>query len=495
MNGKALSMRWLLAALSVLAGTSFLASACLTVAACTSDADCVEGTCHPAHHFCVTRAGDGGPSSSPDAGCASCGAAACEGAVCRPAADGCDVPEVCTGGVCPPDVRRDGAAGCLQECQRDGDCADAGSCGDGGVCAPRLGRGEACTSAARCASGACADGVCCDTACAGGCDSCNLPSAVGTCTVVQAGLPGTGPSCSPYLCDGSSAQCPTACSDGGCVAGSVCAGGACTGLLGTGQPCGHTGVCLSGFCVDGVCCDSACTGACQACNVDAGASTSGTCTPAAAGTDPKKACGPYACGGGTACASTCSAVVGTTGCASTARCCGSTCWSGGGWPDGTACSSGSDCASCACNTFYVDSDHDGYGSTTAASLCGATAPTGYATNLTDCCDTEPNAFPGQASYFTAPRTGCAGYDYDCSGGEERQYTVVGATCGNPGAGCINLCKATNVPGWTGGSVPACGVSGAYMASCVPGMLGNLCTCTVTTLDAGANPPAPRQGCR
>ena len=37
-------------------------------------------------------------------------------------------------------------------------------------------------------------------------------------------------------------------------------------------------------------------------------------------------------------------------------------------------------------TYYVDADGDGFGSTTSASLCAATAPSGYASNNTDCDD-------------------------------------------------------------------------------------------------------------
>ena len=41
------------------------------------------------------------------------------------------------------------------------------------------------------------------------------------------------------------------------------------------------------------------------------------------------------------------------------------------------------------STYYLDADNDGYGSTTTASLCSATAPTGYALNNTDCNDADP----------------------------------------------------------------------------------------------------------
>lgn len=40
-------------------------------------------------------------------------------------------------------------------------------------------------------------------------------------------------------------------------------------------------------------------------------------------------------------------------------------------------------------TYYVDADGDGYGSTTSAQFCSATAPTGYSVNNTDCNDADP----------------------------------------------------------------------------------------------------------
>lgn len=51
----------------------------------------------------------------------------------------------------------------------------------------------------------------------------------------------------------------------------------------------------------------------------------------------------------------------------------------------------SDASVSAYKTFYVDADKDGNGSTTTASLCSASAPSGYSTNSTDKYDTIPNA--------------------------------------------------------------------------------------------------------
>jgi len=62
--------------------------------------------------------------------------------------------------------------------------------------------------------------------------------------------------------------------------------------------------------------------------------------------------------------------------------------------DGVAATSDcndSDAAVSVFATFYVDADYDGNGSSTAASLCSATAPYGYSANSTDKYDTIPNA--------------------------------------------------------------------------------------------------------
>jgi hypothetical protein len=76
-------------------------------------------------------------------------------------------------------------------------------------------------------SGNCVDGYCCNNACSGSCDACNISGSIGSCTLVSAGSAGN-PSCSPYLCNGSSAACPSSCSsDANCVATHFCSGSVC----------------------------------------------------------------------------------------------------------------------------------------------------------------------------------------------------------------------------------------------------------------------------
>jgi hypothetical protein len=50
----------------------------------------------------------------------------------------------------------------------------------------------------------------------------------------------------------------------------------------------------------------------------------------------------------------------------------------------------------------------------------------------DCCDTDPNVYPGQTAYFTAPSQ-CGGFDYDCDGAATPQYGL--ANCAWAGLGC------------------------------------------------------------
>jgi hypothetical protein len=155
-----------------------------------------------------------------------------------------------------------------------------------------LPQGAPCTADLDCASLHCVDGYCCDSPCAGGCDVCAQAigaSANGTCTVIPSGSPGANPSCALFVCDGTAASCPTACTtDAGCVASAYCAaddtchvqkgtGGTCAAADCKSSPCRE---CASDYCVDGVCCDTACaggTGDCQACSVAAGAAVDGTC--------------------------------------------------------------------------------------------------------------------------------------------------------------------------------------------------------------------------
>ncbi|UKM64066.1 T9SS type A sorting domain-containing protein [Flavobacteriaceae bacterium GSB9] len=59
------------------------------------------------------------------------------------------------------------------------------------------------------------------------------------------------------------------------------------------------------------------------------------------------------------------------------------------------------------NTYYADTDGDGYGNA-SASILACSAPEGYVSNNTDCNDNEANAYPGNVEV-------CDGIDNDCDG--------------------------------------------------------------------------------
>ncbi|HEY6475136.1 MAG TPA: hypothetical protein VI456_01060, partial [Polyangia bacterium] len=250
----------------------------------------------------------------------------------------------CSGSGDHPTSKRDGGLdGRSDRLERaDRPATDDGAPPDGGCGAHGRTKdnGLACGCSAECKSDTCVDGVCCDKACTGTCMTCALPTALGTCTMVPAGVkpsdpgqcptdsqascgrdgtcdgagacrsypsstvcgPGncngasisgmlvcdgagacqTGPLviCAPFACSTSSNKCLTTCAgDQDCVSGEHCLGGSC-GPKAMGVVCGGDNECDSGHCADGVCCSTACGGACQSCN-QVGAL--GICTPTPAG--------------------------------------------------------------------------------------------------------------------------------------------------------------------------------------------------------------------
>lgn len=141
--------------------------------------------------------------------------------------------------------------------------------------------------------------------------------------------------------------------------------------------------------------------------------------------------------------------------------------------DCSAATSDSTAPSCVC---YADPDRDGYAATGAPTISSsATCPDGYTrraptdATTSDCGTYNASANPGQTGWFTSPYCkylvlpggscpiGGSTFDYNCSGAEEKRYSVSSSTsC--PGATTLFGCLIRS--GWIG-SVPACGGSGTY----------------------------------
>jgi hypothetical protein len=154
--------------------------------------------------------------------------------------------------------------------------------------------------------------------------------------------------------------------------------------------------------------------------------------------------------------------------------------------NGTSCGRTCDCASGYCGVYYVDGDGDGVGSTATAAVCGpslTSAPAGYSTLSTDCCDTDARVHPGAGFVRDMAGSACntASHDFDCNGTTVLEYgsgfggcTYASVCSGDYGYSCNS---GGFSPGWsyrtgnnafTGGgtaAIPACGAWGEIVLSC------------------------------
>lgn len=83
----------------------------------------------------------------------------------------------------------------------------------------------------------------------------------------------------------------------------------------------------------------------------------------------------------------------------------------------------------------------------------------------DCDDHDPDVKPGQSSYFAVPAQNPAiGFDYDCSGGPERDPSQGQVKCA-----ALSLGSCTTAKGFLVDPLPQCGES-ADWGDCTPGTL-------------------------
>ncbi len=211
-------------------------AACL--ASCATSDDCViTSYCHP-DGTCQPRT-PAGVACQEDRQCATgpCVEGLCCNRACNGVCERCDVPGAL--GTCTPLTEpRDGGPSCAPyrcsltgacgtSCASGSDCDETAYCA-GGTCLPKKSRGSSCASATECVTGFCSDGYCCNTACTGACDTCAPPGTQpGTCAYRPQGTQGV-PSCSLYVCSGTSSACPASCSsDAGCAVPYRCVGTSC----------------------------------------------------------------------------------------------------------------------------------------------------------------------------------------------------------------------------------------------------------------------------
>jgi hypothetical protein len=141
-------------------------------------------------------------------------------------------------------------------------------------------------------------------------------------------------------------------------------------------------------------------------------------------------------------------------------------------PEGSDCTSSLQCSGGNCRLWFEDEDVDGYGNQASIRRTCGIAPAGFVANSDDCCDSDPDARPGQEEFFNSPRVGCGGFDYNCFGGNELAPFTVGLT----------NCESLVFPScteriWTSNGVngvrpPDCGQAGGATFC---GALGSSCT--------------------
>ena len=428
-------------------GSRFCVSSVCCDTACGPCGDCSSGTC--------TNLAQG------SAGTPACALPfACNGssATCPTSCAGdpdCVATDYCAEGTCVP-AQATGAS-----CTEDRQCANGNCPLSLGVCSGSLANGTACAAADQCETGYCASGVCCNTACAAGpCQACNVSGSVGTCETVPVTSPGS-PSCTPYVCNGSTIACPTTCtadaqcsaasycSAGSCIAkqatgttctaddqcsGDTCANGICVGIQANGTTCTAAEQCGSGNCVSGICCNTACLGACATC-------TTGSCAIAAATRAGAPSCAPYVCDGlTTACPTKCSA---DAQCTTADYCSGDQCVAR--LATAASCTADNQCVSAHCVLGSCSSTAANGAACTAGDQCD----TGFCVDGF-CCNTacagecqacDVAAAHGLCSQVNgAPhgqRAACPGAGTTCgatcaaSGGQQAcQYAAGGTTCGS-----------------------------------------------------------------
>ncbi len=421
---------------------------------CNSDRECPPDSFKPAATECRPALLDAGCDvaeycTGDSAECPS-DMAALGNTICRSPLGVCDAPELCDGvsTVCPSDLYWNTSTVCHPS---QGDCDPAESCTGSSPDCPvdlREPQGTSC----RGANGDCDRAEVCDGT-SPVCPNDQLldagvvcRGAAGLCDVQE-------------VCTGTDPGCPD---DVYRAAGSICRGDA--GVCDVAETCtGTSTMCpADSFQSSSVQCAAPTCSAALATAARYCAGTANVCN-----TSSSVSCNGYQCTvAGDTCRTSCSV---NTDCVTSTHFCDTTVTPSPACSpkraDGQPCSgtsSGFQCASESCIAMFSDGDHDGYGVGVSSFRCGATAPLGYSTNNSDCCDTDLNAKPGQTGWFTTTRTGCGGYDYDCSGAETKQYTFANA-CQTSGTCTASVCIEGT--GWTGSTAPACGATGTYATAC------------------------------
>ena len=129
-------------------------------------------------------------------------------------------------------------------------------------------------------------------------------------------------------------------------------------------------------------------------------------------------------------------------------------------PDGTS-DAPAQADACVTTTFYLDSDGDGYGGTSASEGCQPPGIGRWVTTAGDCDDNNEVVHPGQTNFFAQgyAKTGGTGisFDYDCNGRETESGSSPKGNCQVVALNCVGSGYLVASPARSGPGVdPYCG---------------------------------------
>ena len=86
-------------------------------------------------------------------------------------------------------------------------------------------------------------------------------------------------------------------------------------------------------------------------------------------------------------------------------------------------------------------------------FCSSCPSKGWATRSGDCDDSDTEAHPGANGYFSTPRRGAGGYDFNCDGRDTPEKTSYPSGCAGTDPTCSDVdqrnCRPAMAPGVCG----------------------------------------------
>lgn len=117
---------------------------------------------------------------------------------------------------------------------------------------------------------------------------------------------------------------------------------------------------------------------------------------------------------------------------------------------------GTDCAPVDASAYttwegWPDSDHDGFGAGVLSQSCAGTTAPSMADRDGDCDDADARAQPGRTNYYSSPRMGVGGFDFNCDGTVTKNNVVTHTACTDNLTSCSTASTSSRIPSESCGS--------------------------------------------